>query len=349
MALWDNLTHYWPLDAASGARADVVGTADLTATTLGTTGISGGGEMADDIAQSLTSVEDVVTIFQVASLVVWFQFTGSATANLMVTNGVLGPSLGLQLYVAHKRLYLATTGIDRLTTGSLTEGVWHLAVATISSTKFTLSVDGAAPQEFLPGSLVPFSSTLSACYYDWVNGGEFVIVDEMAIFDRVLSSSDAASLWNSGSGSFYAATTPPPAVATWTVPALAQPGLVTPPAASATWTVPALSQTEVIGAPAASATWTVPALELAGRFELSAAVATWTVPTATPIGLITPAPAIATWTVSPPAFTGPLPQPAAAATWTMPPLSQAGPIPDVVKFGSVTLKSSTISTVLVQQ
>lgn len=348
MALWDNLTHYWPLDEASGARADVVGTADLTATTLGTTGISGGGELADDIAQSLTSVEDVVTSGQVASLVVWFQFTGSATAFLMITKHASGLT-GFSLNVINKRLQLVTANIVRLTTGILTEGVWHLAVATISSTKFTLSVDGAAPQDYLPGGLVPFSSTLSACYYDWVNGGEFVIVDEMAIFDRVLSSSDAASLWNSGSGSFYAATTPPPAVATWTVPALAQPGLVTPPAASATWTVPALSQTELIAAPVASATWTVPALELAGRFELSAAVATWTVTTANPLGLITPAPAIATWTVSPPAFTGPLPQPAAAATWTMPPLSQAGPIPDVVKFGSVTLKSSTISTVLVQQ
>jgi hypothetical protein len=87
---------------------------------------------------------------------------------------------------------------------SITTGVWHQVVVTRNGSAFSLYFDdNVVGSTVFSGALTPSSNPLLIGRRDSADPRDFAVdgrLDEVAIWNRALSASEVASLWNNGQG-----------------------------------------------------------------------------------------------------------------------------------------------------
>lgn len=315
MALWDNLTHYYTLDESSGTRLDSVGSADLGGNTLAATGKSDGCAKSTSESERLGSGESVTAAGD-ASISCWFWHD---TAGSHVLAKLF--DWQIDVYQDQPRLLVFNEAVKTWST-TVTRSNWHLFVGVIDeNSSLSISIDGAVFQTLTGSWTIAGSNLVDVCKA--ANGVSSELrVDELAIFDRLLTQSDVTSLWNGGAGEFYsAAAEPEPAIATGVVPDVDTTGITGP----------------------AIATGIIPDVSTPGYPQPLPAIATATIPDPDRVGASIPDPAVATATIPDPDLVGAVTPDPAIATAVVPQPEKVGTVPNVIRFGSVVLRPSKFS------
>lgn len=215
--LVNGLEHYWALDETSGVRYDSKGTADLTDNnTVGSA--SGMHNAAASFVGANTEFlsrpfDSSLNITGAVTYSCWIKTTsGAAFQNVMGWDFPDAfPSIMLVINDSTYRLFYAASGADwqRLDTSdnSAVNGNWHhfLAWWDPADKKGHVQIDGGTVMD---GVALAGSSLRSATTQDWKMGswtfGNYTgLIDEGAIWSRLLTSDERTELYNAGVGKFY--------------------------------------------------------------------------------------------------------------------------------------------------
>lgn len=225
--LLQNLTSYWKLDEASGARADAHGSNNLTDnnSTGSTTGkINSGGSFVRASSNYLSHASNSDLQLGQADWTIqaWAKFTtlpGSGDFMCVLSKDNSGGGnrdYNITVDGTDSKPYLQlfyngndTSAVNLGWSSALSTGVWYHILAWYDSSTSTayMQVNGGTPVSAVSiGSLQAPSSSefrIGALQYSgfpvYMNG----VVDETAIWKRILSPTQRAALYNSGSGLAY--------------------------------------------------------------------------------------------------------------------------------------------------
>ena len=221
LGLASSIASYWKFDENSGTSlTDATGNAN-TGTFQGTTGsqwvtglINSGLSFdgTDNYISTTTSISNPLNY----TLAAWFKTSTASGAKIIgFENNQTGTGSGQtdrNIYVGTdgKLYYVIYNGgnVSINSSGTVTDGNWHLAVATQSGTAMTLYLDGASqgsntgtPQSY--SGYWRIGSYRNSAYSHGANGYFSGTIDEVGIWNRALSSSEITTLYNSGSGRQY--------------------------------------------------------------------------------------------------------------------------------------------------
>lgn len=235
MALTDNLKAYWKLDESSGDAADATG-GGSTATNVNTATYSSGkinnGVFFARASSQRLAATDSATLSIVGDISVsfWVYFTtlpssgqvyGLVTKDTASTSNrawwvdVYNPSASYQLRMGIHKDNTNTNFSYSYVTHSFSTSTWYHIVAKCTptnslATKFEFYVDGtskgngtAATVGTEATSIYDNTTALVMGGYDgagvYHNGG----IDEVGLWDRVITGTEVTDLYNSGSGLSY--------------------------------------------------------------------------------------------------------------------------------------------------
>lgn len=203
--LGNGLIHYWKLDEASGNRADSVGT--WTLTTAGNNGVTGISGKCPDPAGN--SVIGSLTPFNAAAgtsltLSAWVYGTGLLGGS---TIGLQGAAASILLSTANATTASASIFDDAeggggTASGAITSGAWNLLVLTfdVATLTITLYINGSAT----PIGTAQAAAAMTMTQFMAKNIGTLSNKnDEIGVWNRKLSTTEMAELYNSGTGKFY--------------------------------------------------------------------------------------------------------------------------------------------------
>lgn len=208
-SLLTGLVHYWTLDEASGTRADSVGGATLTDnnTVTSTTGVHGSAASVISGNSEYLSVTSF-SLPSTPTVSFWFKGTDSNSFSGLFSLGAFGNST----FTAFKDSgagairFTISNGSGQVAVASASgkwDGAFHHVVAWVSAdAKAHLVVDGveSVSAGALTGTLFVGPATLQiGRQIDNLTG----VVDEVAVWSRVLTPDERATLYNSGAGKFY--------------------------------------------------------------------------------------------------------------------------------------------------
>jgi len=138
-----------------------------------------------------------------SSIAVWFKCTtdnifwticGYGTQDLYQYRGF---AIGY-IYGSPGQVWASNWGTDSIALGSgYNDGNWHLAVGLYTDTYVAISLDNADFVSLVGPTNTP-TGELSICKGPF--GVEPVTVDEMLVFNRVITQDEVAYLWNGGAG-----------------------------------------------------------------------------------------------------------------------------------------------------
>lgn len=219
MALIDNLLSYWKCDEASGDLLDAHGSVDLTDTnTVGSaTGIINNGrdyELSNSEYHTATDPNSLDFGDEDFSISLWFNMeTASNTLGLLWKGNPDFSQAGYRLRMTSVAGFPGVRfQVRNTTTGTVTSSVsfsastwvhivaWHdsvgneIGVRWNDSAQSTTSHSNGCAANALDFEIGRAAS--SGAYFDG-------IIDEVGIWDKVLSSSEITDLYNSGSGLAY--------------------------------------------------------------------------------------------------------------------------------------------------
>jgi len=209
--LLSGLIHYWKLEEASGnSRADSVGSTTLVETggvVASAPGKHGNAAEFDFVTDHFLASSSALTTTLPMTLAFWTNQSSPAVgASLAITflddggNGLIE----CILQGSGNLIFSEESSGSTINATLGTIGVWHLVVFVIpSSGALKASIDGAP---FSTGANVTGAGVGIGTWRIGSAGGETLdgLMDEMAIWSRVLSQSEVTSLWNSGNGRFLA-------------------------------------------------------------------------------------------------------------------------------------------------
>lgn len=211
MALTDNLVAYWKLDESSGDASDSVGS--NTATNSSATYASGkinNGAVFSGSSQYMY-VADTANLRYASSNALsvsfWFKVSNTTGVKTLVSKWSNGGSAKQNwiIYMNGSSLVLGANGTGAVASkASLSANTWYHCVATMDTDRgCELYLDNSSPATgdagptWLDGTdQLRFGQNTNTNY---LNG----MLDEVAIWNRVITSSEVASLYNSGSGLQY--------------------------------------------------------------------------------------------------------------------------------------------------
>lgn len=222
--LGTGLTHYWSLDEVSGARADPVGS--LALTDVNTVGSAAGiNNLAATFLQAsdqkLTHVNDATFRFSntTGGTIAFWCKPSALTIGLSGYISVCSAAANDDEYVIYSsgtRLFfdlLGGTGnysdySEALTAiGSLTFNDWNLVIAWYDQAAKTanISINDAnqATGAALAGTLHFGTKPLVVGYYESGGNAQTGLMDEVAMWSRVLTAPERTELYNAGAGKFY--------------------------------------------------------------------------------------------------------------------------------------------------
>lgn len=205
----NGLLNYWKLDETSGNRADSKGSATMAPSSTApgsTTGIIGNAATFNG-SSSFLSTSGVATLGSTSwSIAGWtnVQGGGSIISKGTFTGSGHGFTANLSVSAWHPQISNGTT-FSELTATFPGTGVWVF---------FFISYDGSTFQSSINNGTMASASisiTLDDSSYSFVMGADtngtngFIngFLDETGIWNRVLTSSEITSLYNSGSGKTY--------------------------------------------------------------------------------------------------------------------------------------------------
>lgn len=138
---------------------------------------------------------------------VWFNFNSNSREQTLIEKfaGSTGPGWTLTTPLGTDLQFYSEPNISLNAAESFTTGVWHEAVVTRSGTTFSLYFDGnlAVSGVSSPGPLTTTTNPLLVGKRNSEDGRDFSVdgsLDEIAIWNRALSSTEVADVWNSGKG-----------------------------------------------------------------------------------------------------------------------------------------------------
>jgi MYXO-CTERM domain-containing protein len=150
---------------------------------------------------------------------IWVNFNSHDREQTLIEkfNGTSGPGWTMTTPGQHFQFYSIATGPINSPDGLTTPGVWHDVIARRSGSTFDLIVDGGlVAAETRNRTLFGTSMPLLVGRRDSGDPRDFSVdgrLDEAAIWDRALTDTEIATLWNGGKGTpvINAAAAPEPA------------------------------------------------------------------------------------------------------------------------------------------
>lgn len=210
------LAHYWPLDESSGTRTDAVGGVTLTdvntvGSTAGIHNLAGSFVKASIERLTGTGVSGAATAPGTMSASVWIYPLTSAGDEVILCHGNILSEITTrtwQIYrnatTLHFSVYNAS-GTATDATNTVTQDVWQLVVVWLDTDgKPRVSVnDGAAGVS--ASALASYRSASTGITIGSIGGSAAYggAVDEVAVWTRVLTSTERTTLYNGGAGKFY--------------------------------------------------------------------------------------------------------------------------------------------------
>lgn len=220
--LVNDLVSYWSLDEESGTRVDSVGSADLTDnnTVLYDTGVNGNAASFVGINAEELTLDDTDSVQPGSSGMTWAFWlkAGAAAYQYWMSKGIganqFAPLFGCQtggavdFYIGDgsgtsQAQLAAVSGLDD----------WTLIIAWWDGTekKANVWVKNAAEDRGIAGIALsgqPYNGTSTFTLGSATAGGGFAtgLMDEVAIWSRVLTEDERTELYNSGAGKFYNST-----------------------------------------------------------------------------------------------------------------------------------------------
>ena len=219
--LLDDLVSYWALGEAGGTRYDSVGDNDLTDnnTVVGVAGKNGNaaslvgasnqslglGQLAiSGIPAAIWTSSGWINLrLHANSKIFWGSITRGTVDNWTLDTGSTPGDIHLVIWDGEG------TPINELTVATGAIEAWHHVVFGYDGANHFLSVDGAAPVTQAPsqapphvpasfgiGSMLDFSGFSATDYVT-------AYIDEVAFWNRALTSDECVELYNAGAGKFY--------------------------------------------------------------------------------------------------------------------------------------------------
>jgi hypothetical protein len=219
MALTDNLISYWKLDEASGTRVDSHGSNDLTDnnTVLAGTGIINNGADFESANSEYLSIVDNASLSFTGdhSFSFWFkpESSGAVFALISKYSQVTGNRSYLLRYLTTPSLSMIinntgssnesyTTAVD-LGTGAFKHIVWTWDASASQGQFYVEDVNIGSPTgaktSIFDGNALFTISRRSDEAIEYADG----VMDEVGIWNRVLTSDEVTELYNNGDGRTY--------------------------------------------------------------------------------------------------------------------------------------------------
>lgn len=259
MSIYDGVVSWWTLNETSGERSDSMGLDDLSeqfdtvASASGKVGNAAAIQMATgEFLQSSANFPYALNEYgvdgnQQMSIACWVKVLGAMpvvpSSATIVTNAAISGLGQYALLVGDSSAqWIVQYDGTAFVSSSLTATDWNLLIVTVDTAtkQVKMSLNGAA---FTAGTIGTGSLSTSKDYFkvvaDEYYEGPTVLVDELVVWDRILTDQDAADLYNGGDG----VTFQDPAVRV--AVHLPQPSIPSPPAAVA---VVGLTQPELVQA-----------------------------------------------------------------------------------------------------
>lgn len=218
MALIDNLISYWKLDESSGNAIDAHDNNDGTITG---DGVTQGATGKINTAYTFAGSDDYLSIGDKAnldfgtgnfSISAWIK---TSSNSIQVIFGKQGTGSGWYFYYQYGAgfdsmiLYHRASGTFAEGTTALVDGNWHYVVATREGAVGKIYVDGI-DDTLSSGDLSANVNSAgdNAVIGIRIIGGTFDreflgTIDEVAIWNKALTSSEVTELWNGGAGLAY--------------------------------------------------------------------------------------------------------------------------------------------------
>lgn len=207
MALATNLVAYYTLDETSGNASDSVGSNTLT--NIGCTYSGGKINNGVNIGTKLVSTISPLTGTGDWSVSLWAKTSTSGVSQQLWTLGnsaqATNTLAGLYVYTDNKiQFYVAGANVAKTTSTVAIDGNYHHIVVTKTGDNFVVYLDGISSATGTRSSL-NLGTDLHSVGYDNPNsrfpwGGQ---LDEVGYWSRALSTTEIASLHNSGAGLAY--------------------------------------------------------------------------------------------------------------------------------------------------
>lgn len=200
--LRSGLVHVFPLGAGTDDEADLEGGATLADTGTPST-VTGKHGDANTYSDSTEKHSGSVSRSLPVTVSFWFNANSSAGTGFFLFSGSGQDEIRCR--------YAEVSGTQRVVceygdsipfqefTAEATHGTWHHAVVRIDSTNIQLSLNGTH-QSSAHGETADDFTTLTV---HQINGNAAVTIDELYIWDRVLTDDECDDLYNSGTGCFW--------------------------------------------------------------------------------------------------------------------------------------------------
>jgi len=206
--LSDGLIGYWPLDEGTGATAaDMSGHGNGGVLVNGPTWVTGkiGSALNFNGTNQYVTMDAVANDFSTTTAVTiaaWIKNTETGEGDWFSNNGTNGQYLLCQ-YGNVQRFYEG--GWQPATTPITNNGLWHYVVAVRDSSMYvTIYVDGVNVGGNYTSTVYLDSADRWSLAQEWddTTPSDFYtgIIDEVAIWDRALSSAEVTELYNGGAG-----------------------------------------------------------------------------------------------------------------------------------------------------
>lgn len=197
----DGLIHYWKLDESEGSqRLDSIGSLNLSESGGPVPSVPGKKNSAVQ-SQSTFLISSAWILTFPFSVSVWVKYSSVPTDDWYAVEkrGALGATWQFIIsdldVPSFRGSIFGASSVDPISSGD-----YHLLVGTYDGNVFRLSVDGSSFFVSPPGETYDAGSGVLQ-FVD--STSEFLhFLDEIGIWNRVLSQSEVASLWNSGAGRF---------------------------------------------------------------------------------------------------------------------------------------------------
>jgi hypothetical protein len=214
----DSLVAYWKMDeVGSVPRLDSSGNAHTLAVTgtvnSGVGKINNGSAFVNNSANFLSCADAVFAGVFPFTAFAWVNITGSLGNNQTVLAHFSAvPPSGWRILLDGTQFFRLETGdglgggqiIGNAAVGPIGTGTYHLIIASmIDATHATLKVDNALEANANPGIISNPAGSFKVGVSDAIPSQLDGIVDEVGIYNRLLTSAEKDALWNAGAGKQY--------------------------------------------------------------------------------------------------------------------------------------------------
>ena len=99
--------------------------------------------------------------------------------------------------------YFAGNSDDEVFSTSINDGLWHMCTVTFDGTTVNKYIDSRFDSDFTPSGLNTTNGKLTVGARSGGTSEITAMIDEVAVFNRALTSTEVATLYNGGTGLSY--------------------------------------------------------------------------------------------------------------------------------------------------